>query len=113
MKKDNNGKVQFHNKWNEVQAVLLFAASLLIFISLVSFSFNDLKQFTSSPNAPVGNYAGLFGAYFGSALFFIMGMSSYVIPLLVLSWAIARLYGITPQKVHFKIFGTFFLILAS
>lgn len=113
MKKNNNGEPQFHNKWNEVQAVLLFAASLLIFISLASFSFNDLKQFTSSPNVPVGNYAGLFGSYFGSALFLIMGLSSYVMPLLVLSWAIARLYGITPQKVHFKIFGTFFLILAS
>jgi putative oxidoreductase len=26
---------------------------------------------------------------------------------------VARFYGITPQKLHFKLFGTFFLVLAS
>lgn len=113
IKKNDNMNSISKSKWNEIQAVILFAAALLIFISLASFSFSDLKQFTSSPNTPVGNFAGLFGAYFAAGLYFIMGLSSYVMPLLVLSWAIARLYGITPQKVHFKIFGTFFLILAS
>ncbi|MDD5436136.1 MAG: DNA translocase FtsK 4TM domain-containing protein, partial [Candidatus Omnitrophica bacterium] len=53
------------------------------------------------------------GVYIGAALFFLMGLSSYVIPLLKISWAVARLYWITPQKVHFKLFGTLFLILAS
>ncbi|MBN2453391.1 MAG: DNA translocase FtsK [Candidatus Omnitrophica bacterium] len=101
------------NKWNEIQAVILFAVAILIFISLASFNFSDIKYFTSRVNVPVGNFAGLFGAYVGAALFFIMGMSSYVIPLLVLSWAVARLLGVTPQKIHFKVFGTFFLILAS
>ena len=113
MKKNNNGNPRDNRKWNEIQAVLLFAAAILIFIALASSNFSDLKQFTSRPNVPVKNYAGIVGAYFGSSLFFVMGLSSYVMPLLVLSWAIARLYGITPQKVHFKIFGTFFLILAS
>ena len=110
----NNEKSESrHNKWNEIQAVILFAVAILIFISLASFNFSDLKQFTSGPNIPARNFAGIFGTYVGAALFFTMGLSSYVIPLLVLSWAIARLYGITPQKVHFKIFGTFFLVLAS
>jgi S-DNA-T family DNA segregation ATPase FtsK/SpoIIIE len=113
IKKNNNGNPRESRKWNEIQAVLLFAAAILIFIALASSNFSDLKQFTSRPNMPVRNYAGILGAYFGSSLFFIMGLSSYVMPLLVLSWAVARLYGITPQKVHFKIFGTFFLILAS
>lgn len=113
MEKNNIQKKPGSNKWNEIQAVLLFAAALLIFISLISFNFSDLKQFTSRPNVPVGNLAGIFGVYFASALFITMGLSSYVMPLLVLSWAIARLYGITPQKIHFKVFGTFFLILAS
>ena len=100
-------------RWNEIQAVVLFAVAILIFTSLVTFSFSDLSIFTSKPNVPVHNFAGLFGVYIGAALFFIMGLSSYVIPLLIISWAIARLYDITPQKVHFKLFGTFFLILAS
>ena len=100
-------------RWNEIQAIILFAVAILIFISLVTFSFSDLKPFTSHPNIPIRNFAGLFGAYLGALLFFIMGLSSYVIPLLVLSWAMARLSGVTPQKIYFKIFGTFFLILAS
>ena len=100
-------------RWNEIQAIILFAIAILIFTSLITFSFQDLSIFTSRPNIPVKNFAGLFGVYLGAALFFTMGLSSYVIPLLIISWAVARLYDVTPQKVHFKLFGTFFLILAS
>ena len=100
-------------RWNEIQAIILFAIAILIFASLATFSFQDLSIFTSKPNVPVKNFAGLFGVYIGGALFFLMGLSSYVMPLLVITWAVARLYGVTPQKVHFKLFGTFFLILAS
>ncbi|MCX5667473.1 MAG: DNA translocase FtsK 4TM domain-containing protein, partial [Candidatus Omnitrophica bacterium] len=46
-------------------------------------------------------------------MFFIMGMSAYCLPILILVWAIARFSGITPHKLYFKVFGTFFLILAS
>lgn len=100
-------------KWNEIQAIILFAIAILIFISLATFDFSDLGIFTSRPNYPVRNFAGLFGAYLGAGLFFIMGLSAYVIPLLILTWALARFSGITPQKLYFKMFGTFFLILAS
>jgi S-DNA-T family DNA segregation ATPase FtsK/SpoIIIE len=98
---------------NEIQAILLFAAALLILISLVTFSFDDVGRFTSNPNVPVRNFAGLFGVYIGTALTFVMGLSSYVIPALVIFWALSKLSGITPQKLYLKIFGTFFLILAS
>ena len=100
-------------RWNEIQAIILFAVAILIFTSLVTFSFQDLSVFTSKINVPVKNFAGLFGVYLGAALFFIMGLSAYVIPVLIISWAVARLYDVTPQKIHFKLFGTFFLILAS
>ena len=98
---------------NEIQAILLFAAAILIFISLATFTFDDMGQFTSKPNMPVHNFAGLFGVYIGAALSFVMGLSSYVIPVLVVFWALSKLSGIPPQKLYFKAFGTFFLILAS
>lgn len=98
---------------NEIQAILLFAAAILIFISLVTFSFDDMGQFTSKPNMPVHNFAGLFGVYLGAALSFVMGFSSYVMPILVIFWALSKLSGIAPQKLYLKVFGTFFLILAS
>ena len=90
-------------RWNEIQAVILFAIALLVFISLATFSFSDMGQFTSRPNVSARNFAGLFGVYAGFALFFLMGLSSYVIPLLVLTWALSRLSGVTPQKIYFKI----------
>jgi len=98
---------------NEIKAILLFAAAILILISLATFSFEDVGQFTSRVNAPVKNFAGLFGVYLGGVLSFVMGMSAYVIPVLIVFWALSKLSGITPQKVYLKIFGTFFLILAS
>ncbi|MDP3791167.1 MAG: DNA translocase FtsK [Candidatus Omnitrophota bacterium] len=101
------------NRWNEIQAIILFAIALLVFISFVTFDFSDVSLFTSKVNHPIKNFAGLFGAYLGAVMFFIMGLSAYVIPILIISWAIARFSGIMPQKLYFKIFGTFFLILAS
>jgi len=98
---------------NEIQAILLFAVAILVFISLVTFSFDDMGQFTSKPNMPVHNFAGLFGVYIGAVLSFVMGLSSYVMPVLVIFWALSKLSGIAPQKLYLKIFGTFFLILAS
>ncbi|MBI5123926.1 MAG: DNA translocase FtsK [Candidatus Omnitrophica bacterium] len=101
------------NKWNEIQAVILFAIALLVFISFITFDFSDISLFASKVSSPIRNFAGLFGAYLGAIMFFVMGLSAYVIPFLILTWAIARFSGITPQKFYFKIFGTFFLILAS
>src|SRR3989338_102935 len=98
---------------NEIQAIILFAIALLVFISLATFDFSDLAIFTSSPNYPVRNFAGLFGAYIGAGLLFIMGLGAYIIPLLFLTWVVARFSGMAPQKLYLKIFGTFFLILAT
>ena len=100
-------------RWNEIQAIILFAIAILVFISFITFEFSDISLFTSKVNYPLRNFAGLFGAIFSAVIFFIMGFSAYVIPFLILSWAVARFSGVTPQKLYFKIFGTFFLILAS
>ncbi len=97
---------------NEIFAILLLALSIFIFISLISFSYNDLPLFTSEVTKPLGNFAGIVGAYLGGILLFFMGMSAYAIPILILFWAIARFAGTKPQKFYFKIFGTLFLILA-
>jgi len=98
---------------NEIQAILLFAAAILVFISLATFGFDDVGYFTSKPNIPVHNFAGLVGVYIGATLSFVMGLSSYIIPVLIVFWAFSKLSGIEPQKLYLKVFGTFFLILAS
>ncbi|MEI6863461.1 MAG: DNA translocase FtsK 4TM domain-containing protein, partial [Candidatus Omnitrophota bacterium] len=94
---------------NEIQAILLFAAAILVFISLATFGFDDVGYFTSKPNIPVHNFAGLVGVYIGATLSFVMGLSSYIIPVLIVFWAFSKLSGIEPQKLYLKVFGTFFL----
>lgn len=100
-------------RWNEIQAIILFAIALLVFISFVTFDFSDIELFTSKINHPIRNSIGLFGAHLSAIMFFIMGLSAYVIPILILIWAVLRFSGVKAQKLYFKIFGTFFLILAS
>ncbi|MCK4463115.1 MAG: DNA translocase FtsK [Candidatus Omnitrophica bacterium] len=97
---------------SEIFAILLVAFSIFIFISLISFSYSDLPFFTSEVIKPLGNFAGIIGAYLGGILLFFMGMSAYAMPILILFWAIARFAGTKPQRFYFKIFGTLFLILA-
>ena len=98
---------------NEIWGVLLFALSVLIFISLISYDPNDLQVFTSHPNVYTHNYAGIIGAYVAAALFNLIGFSSYIIPVLTATWAIGKFLNKVPQKFYFKLLGTSFLFIAS
>lgn len=100
-------------KKNEIWAILFLVISVFIFISLVSFDINDISLHTSTPNARTRNVAGIVGAYLGWALFFLIGISSYCIPVVILFWAIGRFFGARPQKFYIKLIGTIVLILAS
>ncbi len=97
---------------NEIWGVLLFAVSILIFVSMVSYDRNDLNWFTSNPNVYTKNYAGVVGAYVAAALFNLIGFSAYVIPVLTATWAIGKFLGKVPQKFYFKLLGTSFLFIA-
>ncbi|MFH1791917.1 MAG: DNA translocase FtsK 4TM domain-containing protein, partial [Candidatus Omnitrophota bacterium] len=100
-------------KKNEIAAILLFAVSIFIFVSLISFNNNDLSIFTSEVNRPACNFAGIVGAYAGVVLLMTMGLSAYAIPLLILFWSVARFAGAKVENYILKIFGTIFLILAA
>jgi len=101
------------DKRNEVIAVILLALAVFLFISFFTFDYNDVVFFTSNANTPTHNAVGSVGAYIGSIFLMIMGMSAYVIPILVLFWAITRFAGLKPESLYFKFFGTLFLILAA
>jgi len=98
---------------NEIRVVILVAVSLLIFVSLLTFNSNDLSLFSSNPNIPVNNFAGVIGAYLAGILVFFTGKASFIIPLLGVLWAIARILGRPPQKSYIKFIGTIVLILAT
>lgn len=97
---------------NEIWGVLLFAVTILIFVSLISYDQNDLPWFTSHPNIYTKNYAGIIGAYIGAALFSLIGFSAYIIPVLTATWAIGKFLGRVPQKFYIKLLGTSVLFIA-
>ncbi|MBD3380456.1 MAG: DUF87 domain-containing protein [Candidatus Omnitrophica bacterium] len=97
---------------NEIVAVGLFALSLFLFLSIFTFSEQDIALFTSDPNQTAQNATGIVGAYVGGFLVFLLGMASYVIPLLVLVWAFTRLLQSRPSKLFMKLFGTAVLVTA-
>lgn len=97
---------------NEIWGVLLFAVTILILVSLLSYDQNDLSWFTSHPNIYTKNYAGIIGAYIGAVLFSLIGFSAYVIPVLTATWAIGKFLGRVPQKFYIKLLGTSVLFIA-
>jgi len=97
---------------NEIIAVLLFAVSLFLFLSIFTFSEQDLPFYTGMPNISPQNATGVVGSYVGGVLLFFMGGAAYVIPALVLVWGISRLLQVEARKISFKFFGTIVLATA-
>lgn len=97
---------------NEIWAILLLAIGIIVFISLVSFHQEDLPIYASETNLRIKNFAGIAGAYFAGILIFTLGKASFVIPILLLIWAVGRFLGRIPQKFYIKLLGTAVLIIA-
>ncbi len=99
-------------KKNEIWAICFVAVAILIFVSLISYNINDVSLHTSTPNERTRNFAGIIGAYLGSALFFLIGFSSYAIPVVVMFWAMGRFLGARQQRFYIKLAGTLILIIS-
>jgi len=97
---------------NEIKGVILFAAGLIILVSLLSFTPFDLSFYTSHPNIPPKNLIRGFGAYFSGILFFLFGWSSYCIPGLVLLIAVKLFKQEKPDLRIPRFVGILVLLLA-
>ena len=74
---------------SEVLGVVLFAAALLWFVALASYSPADPAWFFyAGPPRTVGNFAGPIGAFAAEAAFQLLGYASFLLPivLLVAGW---------------------------
>jgi len=97
---------------NEIIAVVLFAVSLFLFLSIFTFNEQDLSFYSSKPNLVSQNATGIVGSYVGGVLLFLTGRAAYVFPLLILVWGVSRLLQIEARRISFKIFGTVVLVTA-
>lgn len=72
---------------NEIKAVVISAAAIILFASLISFDPHDLPWYTSHPNYPANNLIRIFGAYLAGGLFFVLGYSAYAIVVFLFFWS--------------------------
>ena len=80
-------------KASEFLGVVLLAASLLLALSLLSYSGLDPATNVSSSSPDYANYAGKLGAWGSDYLFHNLGLSALYLPLLLLVIGYQRLRG--------------------
>ncbi|HEY8561672.1 MAG TPA: DNA translocase FtsK [Pyrinomonadaceae bacterium] len=76
---------------NEIIAVILLAAAVLIFLCLVSYSPMD-PTFNTASSQKVQNWIGVAGANFAEFLISVVGLTAYLLPALVvlMGWRVFR-----------------------
>ncbi|MFA7283255.1 MAG: DNA translocase FtsK [Candidatus Omnitrophota bacterium] len=98
---------------NEVKGVILIAAGLMILVSLIRFDRLDLVFYTSSPNFPVKNLLGVFGAYLAGLTVLLFGnISSYCIPFLVIALGVKYFRQDKPYLSIARFLGMFVLLVS-
>ncbi|MEW6009595.1 MAG: DNA translocase FtsK [Candidatus Omnitrophota bacterium] len=97
----------------EINALLLVSASLLVFVSLISFTPGDLSFYTSTPNVPAQNLARIFGARLAGGLFFIFGWASFIAPVFFFLWAKELFQKKSKSTLRFINLVSFFILFVS
>ena len=92
-------------KRNEAIAFVWFAISLLVLLSLLSYTPDDVAFEVSSPNSPAHNFVGIFGAYTGWALRVLFGKTAYFLVPVFLFWSLAKWAGKKAQALWLRIFS--------
>ncbi|MBI4843368.1 MAG: DNA translocase FtsK 4TM domain-containing protein [Nitrospirae bacterium] len=79
----------------EIAGVLCLSAGIIILLSLITHSPKDPSFFThaSTPQAEPGNLFGVFGSYLSETLLQVMGLSSYIFPLILSIYGIKKMLG--------------------
>ncbi len=97
----------------QVYAIALFVIAVLLFLSFVSYTPNDIPFYTSIPNRPAKNFIGIFGAYISGMFFFLFGKAAFLVPALCLLWALSRFFQSEFQRLYIKIIGTVIFLCSS
>ncbi len=98
-------------RWDILISIGMFFLSVLFFAALVSYDSNDIPFETTSVNPAPHNYVGLFGAYLSWGIFKIFGLSGFLIPFLILIWAVGKFSGTLKQGFLIKLAGICLLFI--
>lgn len=93
----------------EIQAVLFFAFSIMILVSLLTFDVADNGVNNKTMTGVINNALGRGGALFSAFIIEAFGAASFVLPLLLFSFGVVKIRG---QSVSiYKIFGILFVLV--
>ncbi|NQT76057.1 MAG: DNA translocase FtsK [Candidatus Omnitrophica bacterium] len=93
------------DKKDLVISFALFAAALILLVSMISYTPYDIRFETSHPNLHIRNYVGIVGAYAAWLIFKIIGYAAFSIPFLFIVWGIGMLAERLDQKPLFRFLG--------
>ena len=102
---DTRGSDVDEKKRNEILAFVWFAVSLLVLLSLISYTPDDVAFEVSSPNSPAHNFVGPFGAYAGWVMRILFGATAYFLVPLFLFWSLAKWSGKKAQALWLRLFA--------
>lgn len=96
----------------DVLAVLVFGLSVIVFVSLATYSSLDPCFTNSVPSKEYYNYLGKFGAYLSDIVFLFFGYTGYLIPLVLLFFAYVLLFRKFSLLLRWSFIGSVFLFLS-
>ncbi len=100
------------NRESEIMGFLLLSVGAVIFLSLASYNPLDMSTNTSIPNVPVQNLIGKVGAHVAESLLFLVGISAYLLPLVLLIWAWNIFWGKLGKDFYLKLIGLAAMLLS-
>ncbi|MBI5194337.1 MAG: DNA translocase FtsK [Nitrospirae bacterium] len=113
LNRDNKKKTSEKKNWvEEIKGIIYLAFSLLLFVSLVSYSPDDPSLNSVSTSTDIINMTGIMGAYISDLFFSFFGGASYIFPIAILinGWRKLRGGEATYSKVRY--IGFFMLLLS-
>ncbi len=82
-----------HSGFNDIVGVALLALALLLLVSQLSFSRDDIEFLRYGEKQPQQNWIGPFGAYLAWRSFWLFGLAGYLLPPLLAAFGVAYLFG--------------------
>ena len=99
-----------HHGLRDIAGIVLFAMAVLIAASQFSFDSGDLGFNHIPPNSPLRNLVGPIGANLAYGLFFAFGIAAYLLPWLLLVFALS-LFVHTLEPLTKRWFWAIFLLI--
>jgi len=98
---------------SRIFGLFLITFSVILSLSLASYSINDPSFVNISTSSEIHNYLGFYGAYTSSFLYIFLNYSSYLLPAFLLITGLKSLLGIHYKYFILKLFifiiGLFFI----